>query len=125
MITPMDPTSASALDQAVSELYDARNRFARTSIHQRIQMLQTLRTTYPKVAQRWVSTAHEAKGLPEGSPGRAEDWLGGPLLVNRNLRMLQASLEYFAANGKPYLPSKRHKSDVCLSCISTKTETSR
>lgn len=104
MIQPIPPTSIEDLDRAVEDLVATRNAFSRQSIDERLEMIRTLRKTFKPVTSRWVEGAHEAKGVVQGSPAEAEDWLAGPLLIQRNLRLLEEALEYFKKNGKPYLP---------------------
>ena len=55
-------------------------------------------------APAWVADACEAKGFAPGSAGHGEEWLSGPGLLIRNLRLLRSSLEDLAAGGKPRLP---------------------
>ncbi len=45
--------------------------------------------------------ALEAKGIPLHSPESAEEWLAGPLIVLRNLRLLRQSLKEIARYGVP------------------------
>ena len=105
MCAAMTPTTTTELDQMVAELLAEKDRFARQSIDERIQMLRKLRVSFRPVTTRWVEGAQKAKGIPLGTAGEAEDWLAGPLLIQRNLRLLEEALMYFKDNGKAYLPS--------------------
>ena len=89
----------------VEELSSNANRFARQSIDERIQMLRKLRYTFRAVTRRWVEAAQFSKGIALGTAGEAEDWLAGPLLIQRNLRLLEEALVYFRDKKKAYLPS--------------------
>ena len=107
----------------VEELSSNANRFARQSIDERIQMLRKLRYTFRAVTRRWVEAAQFSKGIALGTAGEAEDWLAGPLLIQRNLRLLEEALVYFRDKKKAYLPSgnavvlgQRSRGSRCVSC---------
>ncbi len=51
------------------------------------------------VADRQVARALEAKGIPPDSPGVAEEWLIGPLVIIRYLRLISRSLRQIANHG--------------------------
>ncbi|MEZ4410219.1 MAG: aldehyde dehydrogenase family protein [Polyangiales bacterium] len=60
-----------------------------------------------EVARDWVKVSCENKGLPFDAPASGEEWLGGPLVTMRNLRLTAEQLEAIARTGKPAIdPSK-------------------
>ena len=53
------------------------------------------------MASRWVEESCKAKGIAPGEPTCGEEWLGGPLIVERNLRLLEESLTAIEKTGAP------------------------
>jgi hypothetical protein len=49
----------------------------------------------------WIAAACKAKGLQPGSPASGEEWLAGPLLMIRNLRLLTETLGAIEKSGTP------------------------
>ncbi len=67
-----------AVEQAVASLVSARDTWARTSIAERISILEDIRTALDGVAPAWVDSAAKAKQLPTDSPLVGEEWTSGP-----------------------------------------------
>jgi acyl-CoA reductase-like NAD-dependent aldehyde dehydrogenase len=97
-------TSHKELDESVAILKDKARAFARLSASERAALLRACIPRLAEVAPRWAAAGIKAKGLPEGSPAAAEEWLAGPLPTIRNARLLAKSLDDIAASGKPKLP---------------------
>ena len=100
-------TSHPKLDEALAVLKDHAREFARLAIAERIALLKACQARLAAGAERWVAVACEAKGLALGTPASSEEWLGGPITTQRNIRLLARTLEQIAATGKPTLAPKR------------------
>lgn len=92
------------LDRIVERLQGAKDRFAAISIDRRIYLLEQLVDGVLEVAEDWVATAIDAKGLGAGSAACSEEWLGGPMTVLRNIRCLQKALADVRDHGAPRIP---------------------
>ncbi|MEI8256585.1 MAG: aldehyde dehydrogenase family protein, partial [Deltaproteobacteria bacterium] len=100
-------TSHARLDDSIKVLRDHAREFARLDIHARVALLRACVPKLAGVASRWVAAACEAKGLQVGQPSSSEEWLGGPITTQRNVRLLIRSLEQIAQTGKPVLAPGR------------------
>jgi acyl-CoA reductase-like NAD-dependent aldehyde dehydrogenase len=97
----MPPTSHESLDLAVEELAAHRDEWARLTVGDRLALLERIHDDCAGVVERWVSLSLAAKGITAGTRAEAEEWLGGPLFLLRNLRLLRRSLEEIARDGRP------------------------
>jgi hypothetical protein len=100
----IDPTPIETLDAGVKRLQENKGRFASLSIDERIRILQELQQGFLGVAEEWVQAATRAKGLNITDPTAGEEWLAGPVLVLRFLRLLQQTLRDVRDHGVPQLP---------------------
>ena len=66
------------IDQAVNELADNKQTWARLPIAEKRELLAEVRSRTDRVAQRWVGAAVQAKGIPADSPLVGEEWASGP-----------------------------------------------
>ena len=102
---PPTPTADLAvLDAAVAAVVAHRDDWAATGPAARAELLDRMIADTLRVAPRWVDAACEAKHLDPRSPGAGEEWVSGPGLVIRNLRLLRNSLRDIAATGRPRIP---------------------
>ena len=101
---PLAHTSQPQLDAAVTHLQDHKRAWAGLPIAERIALLDELRARLEQVSARWAGAAARAEGLPEGSHGAGEEWLVGPYMMQRNLRLLRQSLAEIARHGRPRIP---------------------
>ncbi|MDA8020294.1 MAG: aldehyde dehydrogenase family protein, partial [Thermoanaerobaculia bacterium] len=97
-------TPRAELDRALSELRDGAEGWSRVSLADRRAILRELVRDYLAVSEAWADAGRRAEGLPEGEPVSGEEWLSGPYMVIRNLRLLDRSLEDMEASGKPRIP---------------------
>jgi acyl-CoA reductase-like NAD-dependent aldehyde dehydrogenase len=102
--SPIAPTPRAELDRAVADLQEAKGRFAVLGIPERLELLSRILELSRSVAPRWVEAALRAKGLDADSPQAGEEWLGGPMTVHRNLRLLKETLSQIQTHGSPQLP---------------------
>jgi aldehyde dehydrogenase (NAD(P)+) len=91
---PIPPDSTSAeVDAALAALAARKTEWARLPIDRKVELLDGLRDRADAAAGRWVTAASRAKGLPEGSPLRGEEWASGPWAVINYLGPLRRTLE--------------------------------
>jgi aldehyde dehydrogenase (NAD(P)+) len=101
-------TSRPDLDAALARLRAQATPFARSSIEERLALLRDMRDGYVAVAEESVLAGCHAKGIDSGSPLAAEEWLAGPSVVIRNLRLLSETLERLQAGKPPVDPARVH-----------------
>jgi len=110
-------TSSTALEECdalVEKLAAKKDRWVRTPNERRIQLLNACIDRTVDVAEEWVRKACKAKGLDFHGPRAGEEWLGGPMCVVRNLRMLREAIE---ENGEPRVEDMRQRGDQWIAEI--------
>lgn len=100
------PTPQEEIDAAIDVLSSHAKEWLELSLGERITLLEQLLETTYAVSERWARESSRQKGIPAGDPAEGEEWLGGPVVVLRNLRLLIRSLRDVQAKGKPQLPAK-------------------
>ncbi|RVU48648.1 aldehyde dehydrogenase family protein [Lujinxingia sediminis] len=112
------PANAPQLDERLATLHDNRHTWARLPLSEKIAMTRRLLERTVDVAPRQVEAALNAKRIPDGSPLAGEEWLGGPVVTARNLRLLIETLEDIDRHGKPQLKNgalrTRHDGQVIV-----------
>jgi aldehyde dehydrogenase (NAD(P)+) len=86
------PTARLELDKVLERLRAHADGFARSSVMERVAMLREFLDGYLKVAEESVAAGCKMKGIDPHSSAAGEEWLAGPQVVVRNLRLLIASL---------------------------------
>ncbi len=86
------PTATQKLDELVSRVKEGSRAFARLSVHERLRLVEEMREGYRAIAEESVQAACQAKGIDPHSPLAGEEWLAGPTIVIRNLRLIGESL---------------------------------
>ncbi len=94
------------MEQALADLQSGKDAWARSSPEQKAAVISELLEILPKIAKEWVAAAAAAKGLALGTPVEGEEWLTGPYITARNLRLLRRSLLEIARDGTPRLPGR-------------------
>ena len=94
-------TAQSTLDQVVARVKESSRAFARMPIREKRSLCEQLLERYRQVAETTVVEACRAKGIPAGSPLAGEEWLAGPVVTLRMLRLLVESLSDVEARGAP------------------------
>lgn len=95
------PTPFQQLDAVMQRVKEGSRKFVKLSMDDRITLCKQLRQGYRDIAEESVRAACTAKGLDYDSPLSGEEWLGGPMVTIRNLRLLSESLEQIKAHGVP------------------------
>ena len=97
-------TSQSKIDDALATLAEKKASWAHLPITDRRAILRELIKDFTPVAARWAEAVREAEGIPKGTPTAGEEWLAGPYMVVRNLRLLEVALAEMESGGKPRIP---------------------
>ncbi|HSR52048.1 MAG TPA: aldehyde dehydrogenase family protein [Acidobacteriota bacterium] len=92
------------LDSALADLANKKRQWHTLWTKHLLELLVRLRRDYAQVAERWVEMSCQAKGIDAHAPRAAEEWLGGPFCVLRNLRLLEQSLREIERFGRPSPP---------------------
>lgn len=100
----IEPSTKAEMDAAVATLRENAAKWQAVTVQERIALLEQLIETTAAQAERWVREATAAKKIPAGTPQVGEEWLGGPVVTVRNLRLLKSSLEDIAKYGRPLIP---------------------
>ncbi|MBZ4421650.1 aldehyde dehydrogenase [Myxococcus sp. RHSTA-1-4] len=100
-------TPSSALESVIQRVKEGSRAWVKLGLRERISLLEELRRSFAAVAEPSVRAACEAKGIHPESPLAGEEWLGGPLVVLRNMRLLVDSLKDIQRHGVPHIPSSR------------------
>ena len=104
MTLQLSAESKSELDEKLTTLRSKKEEWATLSIRKKRKLLDHLRVGTLAVAERQVQAAAAAKGFSPDDLVASEEWLAGPLITLRNLRLLADSLDDMIAGKKPQLP---------------------
>jgi len=94
-------TTLSQLDALVQRVKEHAHAFARLTLDDRIHLLEQMREGYGQVAEESVIAACQAKGIDPNSPLAGEEWLSGPMVTIRILRLTAESLRDIKQYGAP------------------------
>jgi acyl-CoA reductase-like NAD-dependent aldehyde dehydrogenase len=100
---PRPATSERDLDRALTRLREHARAFARAPLTDKIGWLEQLGARLGDVAPDMVFAACRAKGIDPASAVAGEEWLGGPAIILRNVRLLAQSLRQIRDNGVPHI----------------------
>jgi acyl-CoA reductase-like NAD-dependent aldehyde dehydrogenase len=100
------PTDKAVLDRAVGDVKAKAIEWARLPVREKAALLKALAPRILDVAEGWVQAGCRAKGIDANGPLAGEEWLAGPTITLRNVRLLAESLEAIARSGKPPLGRK-------------------
>ena len=103
------PTPEGEIDRAIEDLQENAERWAGLDLADRRRLLDRLVSDYSRVVDEWVAESLEAKGIGPDEPMAAEEWLGGPYAILRNLNLLRRSLAEISALGRPSPPGRIDK----------------
>ena len=92
-------TELRRLDEVVGRLREGSKQWAVLPLAEKIAVGRRMIKGYLAIAERSVAAACAAKGIPAGSPTEGEEWLGGPYITLRNLRLTVEALETLQRTG--------------------------
>lgn len=101
--TAFTPDLQAAYDADLAVLDRAKHDWARTSVADRIGLLQAVKDALMPVAEDWAVTAAQKKGIPEGSHLVGEEWTSGPYALMSACNGLMQTLSKM--DGKAFLKS--------------------
>lgn len=104
--TPRISTRAE-LDEAISVLQERKWVWAHLPVEHRIEYAKSIHSGSHRVAAAQVEVTARAKGVPSGSAVVGEDWLAGPYIQIRALRLLIESLEQIRTEGAVRIAPRR------------------
>jgi aldehyde dehydrogenase (NAD(P)+) len=99
-------TANAALDTALGKLKEHATAWARSPLEERIALAHKLLAGYVAVAEDSVRAGCRMKGLDFDSPRAGEEWLAGPSVVIRNLRLLIETMSRLQ-RGEPTIDPSR------------------
>lgn len=76
--TPEQDSLIAGYDADLEVLAGAKDRWARTSIDERLRLLGAARDATMQVAEAWAEASARGKGIDPASPLVGEEWLAGP-----------------------------------------------
>jgi acyl-CoA reductase-like NAD-dependent aldehyde dehydrogenase len=92
----------------LESLHAAKERWAATSLKQRIALLQAVKDALIRVAPGWAETAARKKCIPAGSPLAGEEWISGPYALMAACNALMLTLSQLPRKGfLHHLPRRR------------------
>ncbi len=97
------PSSREALDSALQALSAGKSAWVKTSIAQRIALLQETQARLVQGAPRWVDAINQARAVQGSQHFGGDAWMEMTVII-RLLRLLQASLADIQQHGRPQLP---------------------
>jgi hypothetical protein len=98
-VSGLPATSRARVDEAVEALVERKQNWAELDVDGRLAYLRRLSEGTLHTARGQVEAATAAQGVPFDSPPAAEQWLGGPYVTLRILRLLTQSLESIRDHG--------------------------
>ena len=90
---PERPTPLDALDRMLDALDRRKHDWARVPIERRAALLRTCVDGVLAVADEWVARSLAAKGIDADSSLAGEEWISGPMVTLRYLRLLADALD--------------------------------
>ncbi len=93
------------LAAALDELVSRKAMWVDQDVSHRIHWVDLMIQGFSSIIDEWVALSIKAKGIQAGSPCEAEEWLGGPFIVLRNLRFLKKTLNEIRQDGRPLAPT--------------------
>ncbi len=106
---PVEQSSGPEIESALNRLTLSKDRWVRVGIPDRLDYLQNCGTRLFDVSSEWVSLSCAAKGIDPGSPLAGEEWISGPMVNLRNIRLLREALQ---SDGRPVPRQIRQRSDA-------------
>ncbi len=94
-------TDLTHLDQAVAELKENSDNWAKISNARKIKLLDEMREGFHSVAKMWVDTAARKKQIPPGAQVAGEEWSAGPYAVISACNALMETIS--GMDGKKFL----------------------
>ncbi|MFO0677898.1 MAG: aldehyde dehydrogenase family protein [Polyangiaceae bacterium] len=104
----MPATSMDAVDAAVARVAATKDAWTKVPIADRVRYLETILEGVLAVSEGWVADICKLKGLTPDDPRTGEEWVAGPMVTVRNVKLLIKALE---AGGAPKPPKMTTRAD--------------
>lgn len=108
METTLEPSSLADVEGVLNRLTARKDDWVRVEIPDRIDYLRRCAAGVLEVSEDWVRLACVAKSIDPRSPLAGEEWLSGPMVTLRLLRLLTRAL---GSGGQPKPPALRRRQD--------------
>lgn len=105
-VAKVDHTPFPEIDAVVERVAANAKRWVDVTVDERIQLLQQMQHTTLEIAADWAKAGADAKGIPQDDPNAGEDWMNGPTLLIRQLKLLEEALVGVRDHGAPPVPGK-------------------
>jgi aldehyde dehydrogenase family protein len=92
------------LDAAIEDLVAHRRYWTGVGPAERAGLLDTLLADLADVSDDWVAASLAHKGLEPGDAASGEEWIAGPMIAIRNIRLLRDAVADVARHGAPRIP---------------------
>ena len=102
----MPATPRAQLDAAIADLASRRGYWAGVGPAERAALLDALLADLASVSSDWVAASLAHKGLEPGEPAAGEEWIAGPMIALRNVRLLRNALADVSRHGAPRIPGR-------------------
>jgi aldehyde dehydrogenase (NAD(P)+) len=99
MLESPAPTPLHGLDAAVARVREAAPGWARAPLRERLDLARDLLRDTARTAERAARLACQAKGIGWDTPQAGEEWLSGPYVTLRLLRLTVESITLLGRNG--------------------------
>jgi aldehyde dehydrogenase family protein len=90
-------TALSRLDELVGRLREGAKTWVKLPVEDKAAIARRMLEGFSKVSERSVRAAVAAKGIAPGTPQEGEEWLSGPYVTLRILRLTAEALDDIAA----------------------------
>lgn len=104
MPTVHPATPHAEIDAALATLAMNRGLWVELPLRERLRLVDKLERGFTEVADRWVAACRVAEDTAHLPRYGGEEWLAGPYLVLRNLRLLRRSLRDLKSHGRIRIP---------------------
>lgn len=107
------PTPPEELERSLDTLARRAGAWRDLPAARRLRCLEAVRQGLAAAASDWVVDACRARDLDVRDPRAGEEWISGPGIAARNLRLLERTWDEIAAHGTPRIPreSLRRRTD--------------
>ncbi len=96
-------TPRARLDADIGVLASRRRAWAGAGPAERIKLLDAVLADLLAVSDDWVAASLLHKGLEPDAPASGEEWIAGPMIALRNIRLMRNALADVAGLGAPRL----------------------
>lgn len=98
------PTPPEELERSLDTLARRAGAWRDLPAARRLRYLEAVRQGLAAAASDWVVDARRARDLDARDPRAGEEWISGPGIAARNLRLLARTWREIAAHGAPRIP---------------------